>query len=216
MIEQWFAAMNDTLDDLLRRYPNASDPEKNALDEQWNVLKSLSDVIIESWLQLEDKMALYRTMKQELEIGCGCASPGDGTLIEPYVKGMGYFKLQMYGEGIPYFEETLLQEPELNVARLFLAMCRMHVGHFLEAQRHFQLIAALAEEPKLQAIAFNALGCIQAVFAHLKQAEGYFCKALEADPSFEDAKRNLTACRSRSGRIELLFGSSEMQALVQA
>lgn len=213
MIEQWFAAMNDTLDDLLRRYPNASKEEKNALDEQWNVLKTLSDVIIESWLGFEDKMAYFRTLKQEQETGFGAA--GSDTLLEPYVKGMGYFKLQMYAEGAIYFEQTLMLEPELNVARLFLAMCRMHMGQFLEAQRHFQLIAALGEERKLQAIAFNALGCIQAVFANLQQAEFYFHKALEADPDFEDPRRNLTSCRNRSGQMRLLFGSSEIQALVQ-
>lgn len=214
MIEQWFAAMNDTLDDLLARYPSASKEEKNALDEQWNVLKTLSDVIIESWLGFEDKMAFFRTMKQEQELGFG---PNDTeVLMEPYMKGMGYFKLQMYAEGSVYFEQTLMLEPELNVARLFLAMCRMHMGQFLEAQRHFQLIAALGEERKLQAIAFNALGCIQAVFANLQQAETYFQKALEADPAFEDPRRNLASCRNRSGQLQLLFGSSEIQALVKA
>lgn len=215
MIEQWFAAMNDTLDDLLRRYPNASKEEKNALDEQWNVLKTLSDVIIESWLGFEDKMAFFRTLKQDQEAGFGGAGCPDA-LMEPYVKGMGYFKLQMYAEGAVRFEETLMIEPELNVARLFLAMCRMHMGQFLEAQRHFQLIAALGDERKLQAIAFNALGCIQAVFANLQQAEFYFERALEADPAFEDPRRNLSSCRSRSGQMQLLFGNSEIQALVQA
>ncbi|CAM3945787.1 hypothetical protein COLU111180_15955 [Cohnella lubricantis] len=215
MIEQWFAAMNDTLDSLLERYPNASKEEKNALDEQWNVLKTLSDVIIESWLGFEDKMAYFRTLKQEHEAGFGIPNGADA-LFEPYMKGMGYFKLHMYAEGAVHFEETLMHEPELNVARLFLAMCRMHMGQFLEAQRHFQLIAALGDDRKLQAIAFNALGCIQAVFANLQQAELYFHKAMETDPAFEDPRRNLASCRNRSGQMQLLFGSSEIQALVQA
>ncbi|WP_027093611.1 hypothetical protein [Cohnella thermotolerans] len=212
MIEQWFAAMNDTLDDLLRRYPYASDEEKNELDERWNVLKSLSDVIIEAWLQFEDKMAAYRDLKQEAETGP--APGGAEELVGPYVKGLGYFKLQMYREGAVYFEQTLMQEPELNIARLFLAMCRMHLEQFLEAQRHFQFIAALTEDVKLRAISYNALGCIQAVYANLKQAERYFRMAMETDPSFEDPRRNLETCQSRSGRLQLLFGSSEMQALV--
>ncbi len=215
MIEQWFDAMNDTLDELLSRYPKASDQEKKDLTEQWNVLKSISDDIIEAWLRFEDKMALFRTLTQEHDIAAQAHDYSD-VLMGPYVKGQGYFKLQMFRDAAGQFEETLRLEPELNAARLFLAMCRMHLGHFPEAQRHFQLIAALADEAKLRAIAYNALGCIQAVGANLKLAESYFRQAAETDPTFEDPKRNLESCRSLSatGPLKLQFGSSEMQTLV--
>ncbi|RUS48211.1 hypothetical protein [Cohnella sp. AR92] len=213
MIQQWFAALNETLDDLIRRYPEASTEEKNELEQQWNVLKALSDDIIESWLQFEDKMSVYRNMKQ---------APGtkpvmaDSPIWAPYTRGQGYFQLQMFREGAYHFEHTLQLEPEFHVARLFLAMCRMHLGEFTDAQRHFQWIAAVTEEPKLQAIAFNALGCVQAVYANLNQAQTYFQKAVEADPSFEDPRRNLESCRNRSGQLQLQFGSLEMQTLVKA
>jgi len=215
MIDQWFGALNDTLDDLIRRYPNANDEEKCELERQWNVLKTISDDMIEAWLAFEDKMALFRNLKQE-NVPTLQTLPGEN-FMGPYLKGQGYFKLQMYAEGAECFERTLALEPELNVARLLLAMCRMHLAQFAEAQRHFQLIAEWSEEPKLKAIAFNALGCVQAVFANLKQAQQYFHKAMEADPGFEDPRRNLEACRNPSGgRLQLMFGSAELHTLMLA
>ena len=216
MIDQWFGALNDTLDDLLRRYPTASSEEKDDLEQQWNVLKTISDDIIEAWLQFEDKMALYRNLKQENVPNFKALANED--FMGPYLKGQGYFKLHMFAEGADCFEQTLSMEPELNVARLLLAMCRMHLQQFAEAQRHFQLIAEWTDEPKLKAIAFNALGCVQAVFANLKQAQHYFQKAAETDPNFEDPRRNLESCRNRgpSGRLQLQFGSAELSAMMLA
>ncbi|THF78413.1 hypothetical protein [Cohnella fermenti] len=237
MIQQWFAALNDTLDDLIRRYPEASPEQKNELEQQWDVLKALSDDIIESWLQFEDKMAIYRDMRhphpsppapsaaQSTQTApsahAGKAAPAactdpDHPMWVPYSKGQGYFQLHMFREGACQFEETLKLEPEFHAARLFLAMCRMHLGEFEDAQRHFQWIAAVSEQPKLQAIAWNALGCVQAVYANLVQAQSYFQRAAEADPSFEDPRRNLESCRNRSGQLQLQFGSLEMQTLVKA
>jgi Tfp pilus assembly protein PilF len=216
MIQQWFAALNDTLDDLIRRYPEASPEQKNELEQQWNVLKALSDDIIELWLQFEDKMSVYRDLKHGASASPGPSKLDNHPMWQPYTKGQGYFQLQMFREGAHHFEETLTLEPEFHVARLFLAMCRMHLGEFEDAQRHFQWIAAVTEEPKLQAIAFNALGCVQAVYANLNQAQSYFRKAVEADPSFEDPRRNLESCRNRSGQLRLQFGTLEMQTLVKA
>lgn len=211
MIRQWFSAIHEALDDLIRRYPQAGEEEKYRIQEQWNVIKSLSDEWIEHWLSLEDKLALFR----DLEQGGGSASGQPAKLLGPFDKGQGYFKLQMFEHASQCFEETLRLFPDLLAARLFLAMARMHLGEFGEAQRHFQLIAALSEEPKLKAIAYNALGCIQAVGAHLEQAQSYFRQALEADPSFADPKMNLESCRQGTGQLRLRFGSTELQALIR-
>ncbi|MCC3376488.1 tetratricopeptide repeat protein [Cohnella sp. REN36] len=215
MIRSFFSAMNDALDDLIARYPHASTEEKLRLEEQWNVLKTLSDDIIESWLQFEDKMAVYRQSREQAAPQAPSWENAE-ELWGPFVKGQGYFKLHMFGEASRHFDEMLKRDAELIVARLFLAMCRMHLGEFEEAQRHLRLIAATSDEPKLQAIAYNALGCVQAVYANLKQAQCYFHKAMETDPSFADARRNLESCLQGSGQLQLQFGSAELHALVQS
>jgi tetratricopeptide (TPR) repeat protein len=211
MIQQWFATMNDMLDDLILRYPHASGEEKNRLQQQWDVLKTLSDDIIELWLQFEDKMSLYRDLQQQ-QIQ---HTPEPQKLLVPFVKGQGYFKLHMFEQASQQLEEAIALNPDFTSARLFLAMSRMHMKEWTEAQRHFQLIAAIADENRVQAIAYNALGCIQAIYAHLEQAQHYFKKALEADPTFGDPKLNMESCKQGKGQLQLQFGSAELQSLVQ-
>jgi len=214
MIQQWFATMNDVLDDLIIRYPQATAEEKIVFRQQWDMLKSLSDDIIELWLQFEDKMGCFREMQQNPP---AYASPGPNPQsIATFVKGQGYFKLQMFEHAAVQLEQAVASSPEFVCARLFLAMSLMHTKRWGEAQRHFQLIVALADEKRLQAIAYNALGCIQAIYAHLEQAQGYFRKAIETDPAFAEPKLNLESLSSGSGQIQLQFGSSELQSLVQA
>ncbi|MDI4645527.1 hypothetical protein [Cohnella hashimotonis] len=217
MIQPFFSAMNDVLDRMIERYPNSTPDEKLALEEQWNVLKSMSDDIIESWLALEEKMGDYRRRRQAVDIdglnaeSAVLAAPTEWPV--PFVKGQGYFKLRMFRECASQFEQLLDQYAEWSLARLYLAMSRMHLGEFAEAHRHFQFVAGTADEPKLQAIAFNAMGCVQAVQANMAQAQHFFRKALELDPGFADAKHNLDACVGDAGSVQLSFGSAELTAL---
>ncbi len=210
MIRQWFATMNDILDDLIVRFPNASEEEKNRIRQQWDMLKTLSDDIIESWLQFEDKMALYRNLQHQ------STNPSvPQKQLGSFIKGQGYFKLHMFEHASEHLEEAIASYPDFTCARMFLAMSRMHMKQWSEAQRHFQLIAAITDESRLQAIAYNALGCIQAIYAHLEQAQSYFHKALEADPAFGDPKLNLESVQHGNGQLQLQFGSAELQTLVQ-
>ncbi|TJY44313.1 hypothetical protein E5161_02700 [Cohnella pontilimi] len=209
VIRQWFAALHETLDQLILRFPDAGAEERGRLQEQWEMLKSFSDDVIENWLQLEDKMSLFREIQQE---GAILQEPEE--LLGPFQKGQGYFKLHMFAQAAEQLEDMVGQFPDMLAARLYLAMSRMHLEQWSEAQRHFRLIAALADEAKLQAIAYNALGCIQAVFAHLDQAQQLFRKAMEADPSFREPRQNLECCRRGGEELQLHFGSPELQAMV--
>ncbi len=212
MIQQWFETMNDVLDDLILRYPQASAEEKVACRQQWDMLKTLSDDIIELWLQFEDKMGCFRDLQQQPHL----VVQGPQRLLGSFVKGQGYFKLQMFKQASDQLEQAIADYPDFLCARLFLAMSLMHLKSWSEAQRHFQLIAAMTEEKRLQAIAYNALGCIQAVYAHLDKARTYFHQALEADPEFADPKLNLQSVSQGNTQIQLQFGSAELQSLVQA
>ncbi|WP_276351549.1 hypothetical protein [Cohnella caldifontis] len=209
VIRQWFSALHESLDELILRYPGADEAERGRMLEQWTALKAMSDDLVEQWLQLEDKLSLFRELQEE-----GAAPPPAELLLGTFQKGQGYFKLHMFDQAARHLEETVRTYPDLLSARLYLAMSRMHLKEWNEAQRHFRLIAALADEPKLKAIALNALGCIQAVFAQLDQARQLFRQAIEADPTFGEARRNLDRCRSGGGDLELQFGSAELHATV--
>ena len=209
IVEQWFASLHDKLDELLHSYPRASEAEKSRMREQWDLLKCASNDMVENWLRLEDKLAMF----QELDQQGGVALQAED-LLGPFHKGQGYFKLQMYRQAAEQLEETVRTYPDMLSARLYLAMSYMHMQGWMEAQRHFRLIASLAEDAKLQAIALNALGCIQAVYAHLEQARQFFRKALAIDPTFRDPQMNLEHCGKGGGELLLRFGSAELQAMV--
>jgi tetratricopeptide (TPR) repeat protein len=211
MIRQCFATMNEVLDELILHYSQASNDQKSDFRQQWDMLKSLSDDIIELWLQFEDKMGHFRDLQQ-----ASAAAPEPCMSHDAFSKGHGYFRLQMFDQASAHLEEVLAAYPDFLCGRLFLAMSLMHLSRWGEAQRHFQLIAAMADESRVQAIAFNALGCIQAVYAHLDKAQAYFAKALDADPGFGDARHNLESVCQGHEQIQLHFGSAELNALVQA
>ena len=209
VLQQWFATLHEVLDELILRYPCAAAAEQAKLREQWQLLKKMSDEMVESWLQLEEKLSMFQELDEQ---GALVSAPTE--LLGSFYKGQGYFKLHMFRQAAEQLEDTVRIYPDLLSARLYLAMSRMHLQEWQEAQRHFRLIAALADNAKMRAIAYNALGCIQAIHAQLDQAQQLFRKALEADPSFRDPQLNLACCQRHDGELLLQFGSAELHSMV--
>lgn len=128
-------------------------------------------------------------------------------------KGQGYYKLFMFSEAATHFQSAVSYLPECNLARLYLAMTHMHLQNWSEAQRHFQLLVSLTDYPKWRALGYNALGCIQAIYMNLEQAEQFFLKAYETCPSFKDPLNNLKCCKETPQQLSLFFGSTELCCL---
>jgi len=57
MFAHLFATMNDKLDEIMRLYPRTTGERREHLDKQLDVLKAMSDSIVEHWLLFEEKMA---------------------------------------------------------------------------------------------------------------------------------------------------------------
>lgn len=233
MFSHLFATMNELLDELIARNRQGKLQEQD--EEQLAVLRAMSDKIMEEWLGFEEKLALFRDQMQESgpqksniwimspqAAAVSAASLGavataqavsSETAEQLLSKGQGYFKLFMFPEAANAFIHAMEQSPDCNLARLFLAMTYMHMQEWQEAQRHFQLIVALTDHPTWQALGLNALGCIQAIRQNLEQAEVYFQKAYDADPTFEETLSNLHACKTRDGQLSLYFGSAKLSCL---
>ncbi|GLX68940.1 hypothetical protein [Paenibacillus glycanilyticus] len=128
-------------------------------------------------------------------------------------KGQGYYKLFMFSDAATHFQSAVTYLPECNLARLYLAMTHMHLQNWSEAQRHFQLLVSLTDYPKWRALGYNALGCIQAIYMNLEQAERFFLKAYETCPSFKDPLNNLKCCKETPQQLSLFFGSTELCCL---
>jgi tetratricopeptide (TPR) repeat protein len=243
MLQQLFTVMNEVLDDIIRYYPKVDKQVQKQMDEQITVLRTMSDTIIEEWLHFEEKMAALQQQMHMLPQNpkhqavapppmfdpdaanaalesasepaphAATASGAEQEDSEAVQKGQGYFKLFMFQQAAAEFERVVRNMPDFDLARIFLAMTYMHLKEWEEAKRHFQLIIALTDHPKWQAMGLNALGCIQAIQANMEQAESYFQKAHEADPTFAGPLDNLTTCRRKAGHLSLYFGSGELCCL---
>lgn len=149
--------------------------------------------------------------------GQGLAEAEKETLVsqaaELFTLGQGYYKLFMFQHAAQYFEGAQAESPESNLIRLYLGMTYMHLQNWNEAHRHFQLLVALTDFPKWQALGYNALGCIQAIRRNMEYAEKLFKKAYEVYPEFTDSLYNMKSCQESPAQLSLFFGSTELCCL---
>jgi tetratricopeptide (TPR) repeat protein len=186
MFKHLFSTMNEVLDDIQKEYPNSAGEHKEALEEQLQVLKAMSDEFIESWLLFEERLGkLYGTAPQDAQALHEELLELDVTSKqEPeFLRGQGYYKLFMYEQAIPEFEALTKRQPDCLLARIYLAMAYLRKGDFSESYRHFQFLLPLTENTKMKAISYNAMGCIQVQNHNMEKAMEYFKKAYHVDPT---------------------------------
>lgn len=203
MFQHVFAEMNHILEGIVKHYPTAQESQKQLLIQRWNMLKAMSDGIIEEWLAFEDKMSTFRehmVLPPLFPLG---DTPEMG--MDSFVRGQGYYKLLMYRQSIQQFSQIVYDYPDSLLARMYIAMAHLHLEETTEALEHFQWILPLAEHKKLKAMIYNALGCIQAKLADTGKAQEYFTLALQNDPSLPDPLNNLQVCNQNRGQLQ--YGS---------
>lgn len=187
MFKQIFSAMNEVLDDVAAQYPIAKGDEKQELESKLELLKSMSDMCIEQWLQFEEKMAsFYQHSSMNFAESSEFIDPLNEETAVHYEKGQGYYQLMMFSEAIKELEKTLQLQKDYLPARLFLGLSYLHDGQLNEAFTHLQWINTMTNQPSLKALTYNGLACIQAQKDNLDQAKELFSKAREMDPSFAE------------------------------
>jgi tetratricopeptide (TPR) repeat protein len=101
----------------------------------------------------------------------------------------------MFDQAVKELEALIQQHPDFLLARMYLAMGYLRLGEDGDAYRHFQLILPLTDDKQLQAISYNALGCIQVKKQNMQKAMEYFQLAYHADPA------SLLAASSKTGKL---------------
>lgn len=206
MFQHVFAEMNDMLDEIIKRYPSAEGLKKQELLQKWNLLKRMSDSVIDEWLMFEEKMSLVREQdmkpaaKLEPEQEAVTALPE--LHLECFSRGQGYFKLQMYPQAIMQFSRVVNDYPDSALARYYLGLSHIHLEQNADAQEHLQRILHLNGSPRLKGLVCNALGCIEAKQANTKAAQMLFAQALQHDPTLTEPLYNMDACRRSSGPMQ--------------
>lgn len=199
MFQHVFAEMNEMLEDISRKFHLAGEAQKQELAQQWNLLKHISDGIIEEWLCFEEKMGDvrqklgnpdFRDMPELPEMDAPC-----------FIKGQGYYKLLMFPQALGEFEQVVTQYPDSVLARTCLGMCHLHMDQGEHATKHFWFVLERAGNKRLRSIIYNALGCIEAQKGIFAKAKEYFTLAHRSDPSLTEPLANLEACLHKTGKL---------------
>ncbi|WP_106767933.1 tetratricopeptide repeat protein [Paenibacillus faecalis] len=203
MFQHVFDEMNNMLDEIVKHYPSAHGPKKQALVHNWNMLKSMSEGIIDEWLRFEEKMAIFREGAAASPVFPPTEFPE--MQLDAFIRGQGYYKLLMFSPALTHFQAAAAIYPESLLIRLYTAMTHLHLGETVEASGYLLSILPLADDARLQAMIFNALGCIQFINGRADQAREYFTRAIQTDPTLPDPLINLEVCHKNCG--ELQYGS---------
>lgn len=203
MFQHVFAEMNNMLEEIVKHYPTAPEVQKHQLIQKWNLLKTMSDDIIEEWLSFEEKMGAFREHTALTPVFPQNESPE--TEMESFIRGQGYFKLLMFRQAAQQFSQVILQFPDSLLSRMYLAMAHLHLDETVEARQHFQWILPLSNHQKLRAMILNALGCIEVKQGNVIKAQEYFAVALQSDPTSPDPLINLQVCQQNRGQLQ--YGS---------
>ena len=214
MFKYLFQSMNEKLDGILEALPASHGTKHESLLEQLQELRDMSDEMIEEWLLFEEKMARANQRPQPAE--AAAAKPTPEPAFDPldalhdtpaqsmqYQRGEGYFKLYMFPEAAREFDAVVRAYPDFLQARLFLALCFLQSENVAEAYSHLQIIISLAGDGKMKAVAYNAMGCVQAVKGNVEQACECFRTSHSLDPNFKDPVYNLKACQIDGGVLQL-------------
>jgi len=213
MFKYLFQSMNEKLDGILEALPASHGTKHESLLEQLQELREMSDEIIEEWLLFEEKMARANQRPQPVEAAASKSAeplfesldsqPESPAQSMQYQRGEGYFKLYMFPEAAREFDAVVRAYPDFLQARLFLALCFLQSENVAEASSHLQIIISLAGDGKMKAVAYNAMGCVQAVKGNVEQACECFRTSHSLDPNFKDPVYNLKACQIDGGVLQL-------------
>ncbi|WP_274364630.1 tetratricopeptide repeat protein [Paenibacillus thermotolerans] len=223
MFKQLFQSMNEALDLIVEAYPASEGSERNALFEQLEMLRTMSDGIIEEWLLFEEKMAQANLSPgfagqtpavpsafADLDLAAVASEANASGMqhhhlkqSESFRRGEGYFKLLMFHEAIREFQKVIDLHPEFLLPRLYMALGLLQTERIAEAYGHLQVLVSLADDEKLMAVAYNAMGCVQALSGNVEKACELFKKSHKMDPQLQDPVYNLKACLTDGGVLQL-------------
>jgi len=115
-------------------------------------------------------------------------------------RGQGYYNLFMFKQASKHFCELLEQEPDLDIARMFLAYSYMMDGQFELARHHFHLLSETTDHRLFRAIALNALGCLMAGDEKWEEAVFIFEKAIHSYSKLGDPLFNVALVYMKLGQ----------------
>lgn len=227
LLSQYFASLKDRLENIEEVLPQTTEEQKIELYKEVLAFRQLSDQVVEDWLQFEEKLAMVQRMfEMEPEAGqdsLPLPQPKEKNeillprhLTLQFLQGKGYFELSMYDEAVKSFSHIIHQEPDVELARLYLAFGFLMSRRLEVAFRQFQLLAETTSYPIFASVAYNEMGVIAVLEGRPDQGLIWFKRALDIYPKLTEARFNeiLTLFSQKQyeevvAKAEALFASCE-------
>lgn len=121
----------------------------------------------------------------------------------------------MYDEAVKSFHRIVTEEPDLAMARLYLAFGFLMSKKWDIAYRQFYLLTETTAHPFIRAASYNGMGCVAVLEGNNEQGIMWFQRSLAASPSFHDAAYNLTLTYYHARRYEEAVKTGEKLSAVR-
>ncbi|MCR8642247.1 tetratricopeptide repeat protein [Paenibacillus sp. N1-5-1-14] len=172
MFKHLFATMNEVLDEIAEKYPNAAGSQKKHLDEQISVLKTMSDEFIEDWLAFEEKL---RSVPTEVSENTPKEPTKEPTMAQQPAPAAAYAApAASYVQPQPTGNKPLLSDIDMSIKQT--EQFRKAQGYYKlcmydEAIKHFERL--LQKEPDFQlGRAYLAMGQLRS--GNIAEANHHF------------------------------------------
>lgn len=209
--------MGQMVDQIAKHLPTSNDQIKKELEQRVEALKEMSDMILDEWIQFEEKMSekighhfptilIQSTIKDfENYLNMDKTSSDnlstekiDNKIIgnitvakEEFYKGKGYFDLGLFNKSYDIFKQIILEDPDYEFARLYFAYSALFSENKEEALHHFSLLVKSSANSKIRAVCLNAMGIIHFEELLYEGANRYFEQAIKEDHNLHVAYYNL-------------------------
>jgi len=205
---QPFQALHRAIDRIATQLRIADDEQRSYLLEELAALRQAGERILGAWVDVEDKAqglleqygeiaahALATVAPQEAPVSSDLGTCLTSAVASNWFRrGLGYFDLLMYKEARVEFERIVQRDPDMMVARLYLALCYVSAGHFEEAERHLHVLCHCARDPAVRAAAHDARAQALVSQGRWREAGDELEKALSERPEYVDAQVNRAVC----------------------
>lgn len=201
ILSEYFATLRDRLEYIEQLFPELNSYQRMDSYDEVLTMRKISDQIVEDWLQFEEKLAyvqrLFEKGQMEMAEEEGVDElPEENELVLPrhlafqFLQGKGYFELSMYDEAVKSFSHIIRQEPDMELARLYLAFGFLMSRRWEVSYRQFQLLAETTSYPIFASVAYNGMGVISVLEGRPDQGLEWFEKAIQSYPELSEAYFN--------------------------
>lgn len=195
LIQEVFRSLQERIEQIGKTYADADAEQREELDTEIAHIRQLVDAMEKQCGALRKELDNVKKTENEDDLQPSDVLATIGTLTKEteyeFRRGQGYFDLFLFDHAQEEFESIVRHDPDLEVARLYLAYAHLFCDKDAESQRQFHILKETTEHPALLAMASHGLGYLTAKGRNYDQAVQHFKEAIQLFPYIPDTSFNL-------------------------